>query len=71
MKMSAILAGVALAASMSVANAGEPIKLSVTQMDDVTAGSYYCDVCFTKKININENHKKQKKKTKRASKKEK
>lgn len=39
-KLTSILAGVVMAASVGLASAGEPVQLTGQQMDSVTAGTY-------------------------------
>ncbi len=50
-KMTSLLAGVALLTGIGVANAAEPLRLTESSMDNVTAGSFVPNVLFTKYIN--------------------
>jgi hypothetical protein len=54
MNVKSLIAGVALLAGVSVANAQEPLRLSEASMDGVTAGAYN-SVYFDKDIYTNVN----------------
>lgn len=44
-----LCAGAAMLLSTGAATAGEPVRLTSVEMDQVSAG-YYCNFCFTKKV---------------------
>ena len=54
--MTSLLAGLALLAGVGVANAQEPLRLSETSMDGVTAGTY-SPFNFYKYVDTNVEHK--------------
>ncbi|WP_430233662.1 hypothetical protein [Nitrosomonas communis] len=57
-KMTSLVAGLALLAGVSVANAQEPMRLSETSMDGVTAGTYnYSPFNFYKDVYTDVDHK--------------
>ena len=47
-----LLAGTALIATVSVAQAGAPMALSESQMDQVTAGTFHLTALFLQDLNI-------------------
>jgi hypothetical protein len=52
-KVTSLTAGLALMASVGIANAGDAMQLSASQMDTVAAGTGgYCDLCIYKDIKI-------------------
>lgn len=55
MKLSTLFAAMTLVAGAGVANAGEPIQLSATEMDNVSAGTTSYNIAFKQYKNLSAN----------------